>query len=544
MSLLRCKLCGGTLELIPGKSVAVCEYCGSAQTVPNIDDEKKVALFDRANSYRANNEFDKAAVIYESIVSEVPGNAEARWGLCLCRYGIEYVVDPRSNKRIPTCHRTQFRSIPQDPDYLAAINNADPEAREIYISEATYIDKVQKNILSISSKEEPYDIFICYKETDDFGDRTVDSVIAQEIYDALTEVGYKVFFARITLEDKLGIAYEPYIFAALNSAPLMLVLGSKKEYFNAVWVKNEWGRFLSMIEQGQKKTVIPCYKNISVSEMPAEFAALQAQDVSKVGWKQDLVRGIGKILPLERYADAKVPERPTEAVPDLPSDTVWVSIKTIQSRGATNSNELWPTNSPISSTINMDRYPCVSLQNILASPAPTNGTILLKFTVYDDLNNIIYRSESPVHVNRGNDKIGQVWILKGDDGSRVNEGNYRAVFSINRGPEVGYNFRVISDSTVPVGYNTPYAAHTPNVYPDESVLLQKDRAPQKKLGIYLILCVIFGTLGVHSFYAGRKAKGVIQLILTVTAVGVYISFIWVIFDFFRALFTRRVPVKK
>ena len=40
----------------------------------------------------------------------------------------------------------------------------------------------------------------------------------------LVEKGYRVFFARITLEDVAGTEYEPYIFAALNSAKVMVVL--------------------------------------------------------------------------------------------------------------------------------------------------------------------------------------------------------------------------------------------------------------------------------------------------------------------------------
>ena len=52
----------------------------------------------------------------------------------------------------------------------------------------------------------------------------MDSVIAQDVYDALTEKGYRVFFSRITLEDKLGTEYEPYIFAALNSAKVGQIL--------------------------------------------------------------------------------------------------------------------------------------------------------------------------------------------------------------------------------------------------------------------------------------------------------------------------------
>ena len=64
----------------------------------------------------------------------------------------------------------------------------------------------------------------------------------------------RVFFSRITLEDKLGQEYEPYIFAALNSAKVMLAFGTCYDYYNAVWVKNEWSRFLQLMELGQKKT--------------------------------------------------------------------------------------------------------------------------------------------------------------------------------------------------------------------------------------------------------------------------------------------------
>ena len=72
--------------------------------------------------------------------------------------------------------------------------------------------------------------------------------------------------------------------------------GTDYEYYNAVWVKNEWSRFLSLIEKGANKTLIPCYKGIDAYDMPKEFARLQAQDMGKVGAIQDLLRGIEKIL--------------------------------------------------------------------------------------------------------------------------------------------------------------------------------------------------------------------------------------------------------
>lgn len=304
MIVMKCKMCGGDLNVTEGVSVVECEYCGSRQTIPNQDSEKKLTLFARADRLRRANEFDKAAGVYESIVAEFPEEAEAYWGLVLCRYGIEYVDDPATGKKVPTCHRSSFDSILEDADFDQACENADPIARRQYREEAKTIEGIRRGILEVSSKEEPYDIFICYKETDENGGRTIDSVIAQDVYDTLTEKGYRVFFSRISLEDKLGTEYEPYIFAALNSAKVMLAFGTDFEYFNAVWVKNEWSRFLALMAAGQKKTLIPCYKDLDAYDMPKEFQRLQAQDMGKVGAVQDLLRGIGKIIPRETAAPA------------------------------------------------------------------------------------------------------------------------------------------------------------------------------------------------------------------------------------------------
>lgn len=297
MAVLKCKMCGGDLEIQEGVTVAECEYCGTRQTVPTADDEKKLTLFGRANRLRLACEFDKAAGVYEAIVADFPDEAEAYWGLVLCKYGIEYVDDPATAKKIPTCHRSSFDSVMDDADFEQVMENADMAARSVYREEAKCIEELRRGIVEVSSSEEPYDIFICYKETDANGNRTVDSEIAQDVYTALTERGYRVFFARISLEDKLGQAYEPYIFAALNSAKIMLVFGTDYEYFNAVWVKNEWSRFLQLIAKGESKTLIPCYKGVDAYDIPKEFAKLQAQDMGKVGAQQDLLRGIEKILP-------------------------------------------------------------------------------------------------------------------------------------------------------------------------------------------------------------------------------------------------------
>ncbi|MDO4478006.1 MAG: DUF6273 domain-containing protein [Lachnospiraceae bacterium] len=306
MAIFKCKMCGGSLEVQEGMTVCECEYCGTEQTLPSVKEEELQGLFNRANVLRMKSEFDKAADLYEKIIQKNETDAEAYWGLILCKYGIEYVEDPVTYKRVPTCHRASYDAVTADEDYRNAIKHADMTQKLLYEAEAKAIEEIQKGIIALAQKEEPYDVFICYKETDEFGKRTQDSVIANDIYYQLTQEGFKVFYAAITLEDKLGTEYEPYIFSALNSAKVMLAIGTNPEYFNAVWVKNEWSRFLKIMKMDRSKLLIPCYRGMDAYELPEEFAHLQAQDMSKIGFINDLVRGIKKVVVKE--SEQKVQE--------------------------------------------------------------------------------------------------------------------------------------------------------------------------------------------------------------------------------------------
>ena len=307
MTVFECKRCGGGLNITEADKVVECEYCGTTQTVPSADNEKKMALFNRANRLRLKNEFDKAAALYEQLIAEFPEEAEAYWGLCLCNWGIEYVDDPATGEKKPTCHRASFESLMKDENYLLAMEYADLTAQRVYHREAQEIDRLNDAILFVSRKEKPYDVFICYKEkTDENGMRTHDSVLAQDVYDALTANGLKVFFSRISLEDKLGRQYEPYIFAALNSAKVMLAIGTKYEYFQAAWVKNEWSRFMRLAAKDRSKVLIPCFCDMDPYDLPDEFKGLQAQDLGKLGAVQDLVRGVEKLLAKDAPKDGDV----------------------------------------------------------------------------------------------------------------------------------------------------------------------------------------------------------------------------------------------
>lgn len=93
-------------------------------------------MYDRAGHFRRSNDYDKAMSIYERILDIDNTDAEAYWSLLLCEYGIEYVEDPATHKRIPTVNRAQYTSVFMNENYKDAIKYADPYQKAIYEEEA------------------------------------------------------------------------------------------------------------------------------------------------------------------------------------------------------------------------------------------------------------------------------------------------------------------------------------------------------------------------------------------------------------------------
>lgn len=297
MTIFKCKMCGGDMTVDRSTGIAVCDYCGTKQTLPQFTDESSELLYNRGNSYLMQNEFDKAENIFNQLLSINPQDAEIYWDLVMCRYGVTFVKDSKSGQYIPTCNRTHYLPIFQDENYKNAIKFSFGDKKEYYQSNAKTIDNIQKGIIAVSKKEKPFDIFISYKETNQDGSRTKDSIEAQKLYEKLTAQGYKVFFSRITLEDKAGTQYEPYIYAALSSSKVMLTVCSSRENIESAWVKNEWSRFLTLRQKDPSKTLIPLYFDMSKENLPEEFSVLSSQDIKQDDFEQELLRGIKKLIP-------------------------------------------------------------------------------------------------------------------------------------------------------------------------------------------------------------------------------------------------------
>ena len=274
MGALKCKMCGSNLEIEDSITVCKCEKCGTSQTVPDIEDDKELKLFERAGRLRFNCDFDKAAGIYNTITDSYPEEAEGYWGLILCKYGIEY-ADNASGKKVPVCHRISYDSVMDDEDFELVMENSDSESRAIFREEAKIIEENRKKYIQIAESEQPYDIYISYRAKDDNGDKTAVSEIAGHLYNKLTSARYRVFLSEAALKGKKQSDCEPYIYSALNSANVMLALGTSYDDYNNVWVKNEWNRYLEIAEKNKNKCLIPCYKDVDEYDIPKEFAGLK-----------------------------------------------------------------------------------------------------------------------------------------------------------------------------------------------------------------------------------------------------------------------------
>lgn len=288
----KCKICGGEIQPNEDGRFGKCLYCGAVQTLPKEKDDKVSNILNRANDYRLNCDFDRAIYEYEKVMELDETEPEAHWGLFLSKYGVEYVKDNMTFSYKPTLHRISSISVFDDVDYQATIKYASDISAIQYKQDAENIENVMKELLLISTNQEPYDIFLSYKELDDVTrQRTIDSNLAYELYNALTAQGYKVFFA----PKSLGVGlYEPKIYSAIITSKVMIVLGTQPQYFNAVWVKNEWSRFAELVENGENKVIIPVFRDMEANQLPSRIAKYQAYDMSNIEFLPSILNVISQ----------------------------------------------------------------------------------------------------------------------------------------------------------------------------------------------------------------------------------------------------------
>ena len=239
-----CLHCGGEVIISEDGKTATCKYCRKSYKIGSSLSDGATIDFALATEYWKTFRFADAKRKFLDVTKENADFAEAYWGAFLSEYGIEW-GENRFGESVPTCHRARTVSVYDDKNYNNAIKFGENNE---YAQLADKIETVRKEIISKSESEADYDVFICFKATEINEPRrkTSDYFLGRELYHDLTEDGYKVFFSAITLGQIKEQEFEPYIFKALSTARVMLLLCSENEKIESAWVKNEWGRFLDM----------------------------------------------------------------------------------------------------------------------------------------------------------------------------------------------------------------------------------------------------------------------------------------------------------
>ena len=283
-----CPRCGGQI-IASGNGRFQCKHCRFI--LPEEITNEELTLLYGANQQLRIGNFDEAEALFRDLTERYPKSSEGHWGLVLARYGIKYEKD-YDGSLVPSCYATQYESVFEDADYKKALTLANEDTAAEYRATAETIEKVRVEWLEKASKEIPYDIFLSYKDTEADGtSKTDDYNRVYELYNHLTGLGYRVFFARVSLRDKAGEKnYEPYIFNALNTAHAMIVYASKPEYVTATWVKNEWMRFYRRMRDGKKQpnSLVVAYAGFNAGLLPKPLDHIQNFDANALTFLTEL----------------------------------------------------------------------------------------------------------------------------------------------------------------------------------------------------------------------------------------------------------------
>jgi len=283
--------------------------------------DKLETLYHQAENFRGDRTFDKAEDQYRKLQAEgaeYAADPEIFWRMLLCHYGVEYQYSDAAEGYIPTIYRPDLSDPKQMSLRKELFSCCDQEKAAHYQRALSRIDEVLDEYRRLRA-ETHYDVFLSVKQADNYGHHTTDSDKASTLYDQLTGWGLKVFNSRRTIIPA-GQAFEPHIIAALMSAKVMIVVGTKKENVNAEWVRNEWTRFQWLqkdeSKHGKSERVLFCYlaNGMQPHQLPAGLNPSMQAIVEDSSAGERLRKTMKDIFPQKfaRPVETKTPEPPAD----------------------------------------------------------------------------------------------------------------------------------------------------------------------------------------------------------------------------------------
>ncbi len=302
MRIYKCKLCGEPLDITKAANGAIkCGVCDCVNTLPkDTASERLLNFLDNGEFSLDKGDFEGALTAYTKAAELDENEPEAYFGKALAKFKVRYLKDVVNNRLQPICYEITDKKFSDDPDYMRAFMKGTAEQRIIYKSRAKEIDYIQSEFYKLKQSGVDYDCFICVKVTDDKGNKTADYKSADDIYFELKGKGYKPFFSERELGKVTGADYEARILYALYSSECMLVVCHDEAYLQTKWVKNEYSRFLKLVNDSEKETdsITIAYGGRPIEKLPGRDGKIQGIDLNKLG-------ALGKVVD---FVDSHTPE--------------------------------------------------------------------------------------------------------------------------------------------------------------------------------------------------------------------------------------------
>jgi len=124
-----------------------------------------------------------------------------------------------------------------------------------------------------------YEVFISFKNTESDGSPSRDVVMAEKLYRDLKERGIKVFFSKYSIDESARADYVDAIDEALESALLLVAVGTSKKNLTSKWVKSEINQFRTLVNSDvEGKRSIASYRSQDYpeSELPSGIKSYQS----------------------------------------------------------------------------------------------------------------------------------------------------------------------------------------------------------------------------------------------------------------------------
>lgn len=275
---VKCPNCAAAIDTTTAVGgVVKCRYCKQPVVLPKTADGTAYVSLETARAFLNTCDFDRAYETYKSVADKFSDEPEAYFGMALAANKVRYINDVKNNCLQPICYGATNKTFVSDGNYIKALSLATAEQKVEYTRKATEIDYIRNEFYKLKQSGKEYDCFICVKVSSENGYKTIDSERANDIYYHLKDKGYRPFYSEREIQNETGADYEARILYALYCSPCMLIVCSDERYLQTPWVKNEYSRFISLINDEQKEadSIAIGFFDAPIERLPGRNGRLQ-----------------------------------------------------------------------------------------------------------------------------------------------------------------------------------------------------------------------------------------------------------------------------